>query len=142
MRKYTVASATMVLNKQGNRRTVVLEYAKKITVQNAEVSDTAHRERLAVETRELNNSPNTTEIACEAISSGNDPATMHVSNASIGMSGSAIVSVYMSCVRGNTIHSEPTVDTHPDMKTEPTIVLAHTRDDRYRAMNLFRFATA
>jgi len=93
MRKYTVASSTMVLNKEENRKIAALEYAKKTIVPNAEVSDTAHRERLAVAARELHNSPNTTEIACEAISSGNDPATMHVSNASIGMSGSAVTSI-------------------------------------------------
>ena len=30
----------------------------------------------------------------------------------------------------------------PAMKAEPTIALAHIRDDRHRAMSLFRFVIA
>jgi len=44
MRKYTVASAKMVLNKEENRRIPALEYAKKTRVPNAETSNTTHRE--------------------------------------------------------------------------------------------------
>ena len=96
MRKYTVASVTMVLNKEENRRTAALEYAKRAIVLNAEASNTTHHERPAVVTRELDNSPNTTEIACGVISSGNDPTMAHVSNASIGMSGRAITN-FLHC---------------------------------------------
>lgn len=65
MIKYTVASATIVLNMEENRMLATPEHAKKMIVPNAEKSDTTCRERLApVTTRELNNSPNTTEIVC------------------------------------------------------------------------------
>ena len=46
--KYTVASATMVLNKVGNRRLAALEYANQRIRRNAERSDTASRELLAM----------------------------------------------------------------------------------------------
>ena len=86
--KYTVASATTVLNKEGKRMTTALEYATQIIKENAETSDTACRKRLAAATGEPNNSPNTAPIACADICILIDPLAMHVLNASIGMSGS------------------------------------------------------
>lgn len=51
MIKYTVASVTMVLTREENRKNSTPEYAKKTTALNAETSDTTLRERLAVATR-------------------------------------------------------------------------------------------